>query len=218
MRRLIAPTIAILALALPAAAAANVLIYGNAFKSKDDFIAISKFQGGGKCKHEWKGKKALGLRVTTGQHECLWATPVQGDSKRPDLTVQAAAKVLKKTNKKIRKDVYTGLAVRLDRRTSYEARVFPKGRRYQLLKNGDVVHEGKNSAIKALDDRNLIRLQVEDDTVLARVNGKRLSKLTDESPQEVSGRKTALTFGNEAKRKKTGYAVFDNVKVFVPDP
>ncbi|HKJ35795.1 MAG TPA: hypothetical protein VKA36_04440 [Solirubrobacterales bacterium] len=218
MKRLIAATIVALALAFAASAVANVLIYQNGFGKKRDVQRVSKLQGGGKCKSSWKGKRALGLRVNKGNKNCLFRTPVEGDSKQPDHTIQALGKVLKKTNKKVRDKVYVGVALRANRRSGYEIRVFPKGRRYELLKNGDAVRKGKNRDIKPLDKRNQIRLGVSRNTVVAKVNGKRVAKFTDKAAEEVSGRKTAVAFGSEAKANKDGFGIVDKIKVFVPTP
>jgi hypothetical protein len=172
MKRLIPPTVLALALALAAGAIANVVIYQNNFSKKKDFKRIERLQGGGKCKGTWKGKKAFGTRVNGGSRECLFSTPVEGDSKQPDYTIQAAGKVLKKTNKKVRDKVYVGVAGRANRKSAYEVRVFPKGRTFALLKNGEEVAGGKNKSIAELDKRNLIRLSIDRGTVVAKVNGK----------------------------------------------
>lgn len=218
MKRLIAALIAALALAFAASAVANVLIYNNGFGKKRDVQRISKLQGGGKCKSTWKGKRALGLRVNKGLKNCLFKTPVEGDSKQPDYTIQASGKVLKKTNRKVRDKVYVGLALRANRKSGYEFRVFPKGRRYELLKNGDTVAEGKNRSISPLDKPNLMRLAVDRNTVIAKVNRKRAAKFIDRTAEEVSGRKTAIAFGSQAKANKDGLGVVDKLKVFIPSP
>jgi|GEM_PF-3022323 hypothetical protein len=218
MKRLIPPTVLALALALAAGAIANVVIYQNNFSKKKDFKRIERLQGGGKCKGTWKGKKAFGTRVNGGSRECLFSTPVEGDSKQPDYTIQAAGKVLKKTNKKVRDKVYVGVAGRANRKSAYEVRVFPKGRTFALLKNGEEVAGGKNKSIAELDKRNLIRLSIDRGTVVAKVNGKRLAKFEDGSPEEVRGRKTAIGFGSVAKANKDGFGVIDSIKVFVPTP
>jgi hypothetical protein len=218
MKRLIAALTTALVLAFAASAVANVLIYQNGFGKKRDVQRISKLQGGGKCKSSWKGKRALGLRVNKGLKDCLFRTPVEGDSKQPDYTIQASGKVLKKTKKNVRDKVYVGLAARANRKSGYEFRIFPKGRRYELLKNGDTVAEGKNKLIKPLDKRNQMRLAVDRNTVIAKVNGKRAAKFTDRTAEEVGGRKTAIAFGSQAKANKDGFGVVDRLKVLIPSP
>lgn len=218
MKRLLTAIIACLALAFAAGAFANVLVYQNNFSKKKDVKRMKKLQGGGKCKSSWKGKKALALRVNTGDRNCLYRTPVEGDAKEPDYTIQAKVKVTKDTNKKVRDKVYAGLAVRANRKSSYETRITPKGRRFELLKNGVTIADGKNKAIKGLDRPNRLRLSVEKNVVIAKVNGKRLAKFTDKDAEQVVGRKTAIAFGSEAKSNKDGFGVVDKIKVFVPSP
>jgi hypothetical protein len=218
MKRLIPPIALALALAFAAVAVANVLVYQNNFSKKTDFKRIERLQGGGKCKSFWKGEKALGTRVNTGMRECLFSTPVEGDGKQPDYTIQVAGKVLKKTNKKVRDKIYVGVAGRANRKSAYEVRVFPKGKTFQLLKNGEELAGGKNKSIAELNKRNLIRLSIDGGTVVAKVNGKRLAKFDDRSPEEVSGRRAAIGFGSVAKANKDGFGVVDSIKVFVPSP
>ncbi len=126
--------------------------------------------------------------------------------------------IKKKTSKKVRKQIYIGLAVRANAKSAYELRIFPKGRRWKLLKNGDAVDSGKNKKIAPLNKRERMRLQAIRSDVIARVNGQRLAKFHDNDPSEVRGRKTALTYGSEARSNKNGYGNFQNVKAFVPDP
>lgn len=218
MKRLITALVATVALAFAAGAVANVLVYQNGFNKKKDVKRIDKLQGGGKCKSSWKGKKAYGVRVNTGNKNCLFRTPVEGDSKQPDYLVQAMVKVKRKTNKKVRKRVYAGLAARANRKSAYEIRIFPKTRKFELLKNGVTVARGRHEEIKPLDRKNLLRLQTIKNTVTAKVNGKRLAKFQDRDAEEVVGRKTALAFGSEAKANKDGFGVFDSVRVLVPSP
>jgi hypothetical protein len=218
MKRLITLIVAALALAFAGAAVANVLVYKNNFSKQKHVKQIKKLQGGGKCKSAWKGKKAYRVRVNTGNRDCLFRTPVEGDRARPDYTIQAAAKALRKTHKRVRNKVYIGLAARADRKSSYEVRVFPKTRKFRLLKNGEDVAEGEHEAIKPMNRNNLLRLSVQRNVVIAKVNGKRLAKFNDRASEQVAGRKTALAFGSEAKANKVGLGVFDSVRVLVPSP
>ncbi len=219
MRRLLIATIAAISLALAGTAFASVLIYKNGFGSRSDFKQIGKLAGGKACKKSHKGGKVFEGHVKKGGKECLFTTPVEGDRNQPDYTVQAEGRVLKKTDKRIRSKVYVGVAARANARSAYEIRVFPKGRQYALLKNGAEVSSGKNKAIKALDEKNKIRLSVDRGSITARVNGKSLADFDDESVEEVRGRKTALAFGSEGRsKKKEGFVRIDRVKVFVPNP
>jgi hypothetical protein len=219
MRRLLALSIAAISLALAGSALASVLVYKNGFGSKSDFKQIGKLAGGNACKKSYKGGKVFEGHVKKGGKECLFTTPVEGDRDQPNFTVQAEGKVLKKTDKRIRSKVYVGVAARANKKSAYEVRVFPKGRTYALLKNGAELSSGKNKAIKALDEKNKVRLSVDRGSITARVNGKSLASFDDQSVEEVRGRKAALAFGSEGRSKnKEGFVRIDRVKVFVPNP
>ena len=118
--------------------------------------------------------------------------------------------MLKKSHKKVRSKIYVGVAARANRQSGYEIRIFPAGRNYKLLQNGDQIVGGKSKAISALDERNKIRLAVEGRSVVAKVNGKRVASFEDDSPEQVVGRKTALIFGSMAKANKDGFGLFDS--------
>lgn len=217
MKRLISIPIVIVALLGAGSALAGVAVYKNAFKSRGDFGAVQKL-GGGKCGKSWKDRKQLGFTVKEGNQECMLATPVEGDTKQPDQTIQAVGKVGKNTDEKIRSSVYVGVALRANAKSAYELRVFPKGRRWQLLKNGNEVEGGREKSIKELGADNRLRLSADGSKIAARVNGAALATFRDDSPEEVSGRKSALSFGNTKSSKKDGLGTFDKVKILVPDP
>lgn len=217
MRRLISIPIVIVALLAAGTALAGVTVYKSAFKSRGEFGAVQKL-GGGKCGKSWKDKKELGFVVKGGNQQCMLATPVEGDARQPDHAIQVVGKVGKNTDKKIRSSVYVGVALRANAKSAYELRIFPKGRRWQLLKNGNQVDNGREKGIKELGADNRIRLSADGGKVVARVNGAGLATFKDNSPEEVSGRKTALSFGNTKKSKKDGLGSFDKLKVLVPDP
>lgn len=218
MKRLIAITVIAGAFAFAAFASANVLVFTTKFSKQKDVQRIDRLVGGKACGKSWEGKKALGVKVKTGRKECVLQTPVEGDAKLPNHVLQATGVVKKKTDKKIRKDVYVGLAVRVNARSSYEMRIFPKGRRFKLIKNGNELDTGKAKGINELDQKNRMRLEVNRADVVAKVNGKVIARFKDNDPEQVNGRKTGLTFGSESRAKKAGYGTFDSVKVFVPDP
>jgi len=218
MKRLLAFTVIAGALAFAAFASANVLVFTTDFNKKKDVSRIDRLVGGKSCAKSWKGKKALGAEVKVGRKSCMLQTPVEGDAKQPNHVLQSTMKVSSKTSKKIRKQAYVGLALRANAKSSYEIRIFPKGRKYKLLKNGDAVDQGKNKAIAELDKRNRLRFEAFKSEITAKVNGKRLAKFKDNNPSEVNGRKTAITFGSEARSNKNGYMVFQSIKGFVPEP
>jgi hypothetical protein len=218
MKRSIAFLALSVALLLATTASAGVVIYKNNFAKKSDVAAVKKLSGGKKCGKSWKGKKALGVSVAGGRHHCLLRTPVQGDRKLPNHTVQALGKVLKKSHKKARDGLYVGVAVRADKKLGYELRVFPKGRRWQLLRNGSVERKGRSKAINALGKANQVRVGVKGANVTSRVNGSKLGGFRDANPDPVRGRYTAVGFGNTTRTKKDGFGLFDKVRVVLPNP
>src|SRR5690349_22800857 len=144
MKRTLAFIVIAGALAFAAIASANVLVITTDFNKRKDVIRIDRLVGGKSCVKSWKGEKALGGEVKVGRKSCMLQTPVEGDSKQPDHVLQTTLKVSSKTSKKIRKQAYVGLALRANSKSAYEIRIFPKGRKYKLLKNGDTVDQGKN--------------------------------------------------------------------------
>ena len=187
--------------------------------SRGDVQRIDRLVGGKACAKRWEARRRSGARKT-GRKECVLQTPVEGDSKLPNHVLQATGVVKKKTDKKIRSQVYVGLAVRVNARSSYEMRIFPKGRRYKLIKNGNELDSGKNKAINELDQKNRMRLEVNRSDVIAKVNGNGASRQVQgqRPPAGQRAQDRALTYGSEARAKKDGYGTFDSVKVFVPDP
>lgn len=200
-------------------AAADVLVYQANFKKKKDVQRMSKLGGGKACGKAWKGKRTLGFRVKKGRKNCYLATPVEGDSRQPDHVIKTAFKISKKeTGKRAAPHVYAGVALRANAKSAYELRVFPKGRRFVLLKNGAKLDEGKVKGIQALNKKNKLKLAAVGPNVQAKVNKTVVATFRDNSPAEVRGRKTALSFGNDSRSKQVGNGVFMNVKVFVPNP
>ena len=140
---------ALAAVAVPAYAA--ITVYKNSFSSKADYAAVTKQSGKAKkCKRNWRKKSALGVTVKGGKQNCALKTPVEGDSLRPDLIVQVDAKVTAKSQKATRKSAYVGVSVRSSRKKGYVFRVFPKTRRWELLKNRVVVQKGDDKAVKGM--------------------------------------------------------------------
>ena len=215
----IALTIAVLSvLATATAASGAISVLKTSFSTRSEYSSVKKLPGSpGACKRSWRNKKSLGVLVKGGATDCGLKTPVEGDAKLPNLIVKAAAKVTKETDKKVRDSVYVGVSVRADRREGYELRVFPKSRRWQLLKSGEVLAENREKGIGGLDEKNKLEISAIGSTVTAKVNGKRLNELKDKNAEQVKARGTGLTYGSRKKAKKAeGVGVFDNVKVQVP--
>ncbi len=220
MRR-IALTITLLgALAAATVASAGVSVYKTSFSTRSEYSSIDRLSGASKsCKRSWRRKKSLGVLVKGGEAHCALATPVEGDGSKPNLIVKAVAVVTKNTDKKVREATYVGVAVRADKRGDYELRVFPKSRRFQLVKSGEVLEQGREKSIEGLDAKNRLEISAIGNAVTAKANGKRLAEFGDKDAQQVKGRRTALVFGSTKKSKNAeGVGYFDKLKVQVPVP
>lgn len=202
------------------ASGAVITLLKTSFDSPGQFEAIKPLSGPGKqCKRDWRNESALGFTSKGGPVECTVSTPVSGDSAQPDQIVRVVAKINKDTDKKVRETVYVGVVVRASRKESYELRVIPKQRRFQLLKSGEVLDQDRDKTIEGLAKKNRLQISVEGSTVTAKVNGKTLATFKDKDADQVTGRQTGLSFGNTGKSKKgLGIGFFDNLKVQIPAP
>lgn len=209
--------LAVLAAAIAATLAyADVAIYKNGFGTHEAVNAIKQL-GGGKCKRDWHDQKALSLKIDGGRGSCVYRTPVEGDSKQPNYTISASANVLRDIDKKLRRNVYAGLAVRTNAKGGYVLRVFPKGRRWQFLRNGEIIENGKDKAIKPLGKKNFLYIGVDKDMVRFGLKRRALGSYEDPKASELKGKRTAVIVGNVKQAKKDAVVVFDNLKVQVPE-
>lgn len=221
MTKRIALTISIFAALVAAAPAlAGITVYSNAFKSRSDYHAITKQSGKKKkCKRNWRKKSALGVTVKGGKQTCQLKTPVEGDSRQPDLIVQVEAKVTEKTAKAARKGAFVGVTVRSSRKDGYTFRVIPKTRKWELLEDKVVLEKGKDKAVKGIKKKNMLEIRAKGDTIVGKVNGKSMVSYKDPSPDDIKGTGTGLAYGIKEKvKKKEAVAFFDKLKVQVPNP
>ena len=209
---------AVAAIAVPAFAA--VTVYKNNFSSKSDYASVTKQSGKKKkCKRNWRKKSALGVTTKGGKQNCALKTPVESDSVRADLTVQVVAKVTESTEKAARKGAYVGVSVRSGRKEGYVLRVFPKTRKWELLKNRVVVEKGDDKVVKGMKKKNKLEISARGDRIIGKVNGKKQVSYKDPAPDEVKGLGTGVVHGISQKvKKKNAVAFFDKLKVGVPKP
>lgn len=219
MRRLPIFIVAALAALFVASASGTVItVFKTSFDSRGDFEAIKALSGPAKqCKRDWRDESALGVTAKGGPVECSVSSPVTGDGAQPDQSVKVVAKVNKDTDDKVKESTYVGVVVRASRKENYELRIFPKARRFQLLKSGEVIEEDREKSIEGLATKNRLQLVADGSTVTAKVNGDLLATFKDKNADEVTGRQTGLSFGITDKSKKgEGVALFDKLKVQVP--
>ena len=221
MRRLILISASLAALALAGiASGAGITVFKTSVPSRSDYRSVRALSGPSKqCKKNWRDKSAVGVLVKGGPVDCALSTPVQGDSDQPDQIVRVVAKLNKSTDHKVRKSVYVGVIVRASRKESYELRIFPKRRRFALLKSGEVLKRGREKKIGGLAKKNRLQIDAIGNTITGKVNGKQVAKLKDENAEQVDGRQTGLSYGDRKRSKKgKGKAFFDKLKVQVPVP
>jgi hypothetical protein len=220
--RLVAVAVAAIVLAAigAGAALANVLVYSNSFGTHGAFSEIRK-DGGKACERKYSKKHELfTAKVKHAPRGCSFTVPVRGDSALPDHQVSVKAKVSKGTKpQKVRKGAYLAVILRLGGDHRYELRVFPKTKRYQLLRKpdgGGFPVKGTSDVIKGIGKKNELRLKAFGANIKAAVNDKRLTSIHDSNPGQVDGKAIAFALGNRAHTSKPTMGSFDSVRVAVP--
>ncbi len=204
--------------ALSAIAWGVVIVYHNNFSSPRDSQALKRSQGS-HCGRTIK-KGSLLVKVKQGKEVCGYYLPVQGDSRRPDLDVQARIKLQKPDSKHLRKHAFIGVGARSGPDTRYQLRVFPKGRKF-LLKRSP--HEngfnksGKDNAINPIGSFNRLELQVFGNRAKAYVNGTKVAEAKDPKSDGVKGRKVEIVVGLLKKVQKQVRARVDSAEAGVPN-
>jgi hypothetical protein len=220
----LAPLAVTLALGLVAGAAlAGVTVYKNQFSSKSQ--AKQFRHGDGKhCDKRWRKKsEAVLVEVKRGPGACVYRPPVAGDRDGPDHDFQARVKLLRATPKGIRRTAYLGIEVRSGKSSGYELRIFPKQHKYVVRRKPGgggtgFPKQGKSRAVKGVDKANIVRLKAFGNTVTAKVNRRRVARVTDSNAGQVSGRKLEVFVGQKRHTRKDVIASVDNLKLQVPNP
>jgi hypothetical protein len=201
-------------------ATAAVVVYSNDFSSRNEFKALQKFEGGKACKKFWHGKKTFGAEVKKGPRQCDFRTPVTGDAKEPDHEIEASVRLLKSTAKGVRKNAYVGVALRADKSSRYELRVFPDSRSWELRRRPDRTgfpQEGTSQSIGQVGKSNKLKLRAFGDKISAFVNKTRLlPDVTDPNPSQLNGRRTMIVAGTASNSKKSAEASFSDVRIRLP--
>jgi hypothetical protein len=207
---------------MAATALAGVTVYSNNFSSKHEAKELRHAEGKN-CNKDWR-KKAKSVVVTAkkGRTVCGYRPPVEGDADAPNHKFKAKEKLLKETPKSVRDGVYLGIAVRSAKDTGYELQVFPSEHKFKLVRRAgdkvDVLEKGGSKAIEGTNKSNNMLLSAVGSKVVAKVNGKRLAKVSDRSSGQVDGRKVEVMLGYKKKRAKPASATFDNLQLQVPRP
>ena len=208
-------TTAVIALVIVAGAgvaAATVVIYSNDFSSRKEEHAIRERSG--------RDKKSFGIEVRSGPLQCDFRTPLSGDAKEPDHEIEAAATVLDSTSKGARRDAYVGVALRADKSSRYELRVFPDTRAFELRRRpdgGEFPIMGTSAAISRTGKENKLKLRAFGDTITALVNKTRVvPEVVDPNPDELNGRNTLIVAGHGGSSGKSVEGSFRDVRIRLP--
>jgi hypothetical protein len=217
--------------ALAHAAPVPVAVY--AFQSRADVDAFQKTRGA-KCTKKWFQNAAISVAVGPGTNNCVFRTSVVADSSdtAPDQQVSADTLLVKSIPKKLQKKAYAGVVVRSSENSSYELRVRPVARTWQLFRDPkgggegpSLLASGKGKFIRpGLGKVNNLSLRAFDfgganTQVVATVNGKTVYSAFDSGNGQPDGRQTAIVSGVKGTAAGTGVTgVFDNVYVRVPNP
>jgi hypothetical protein len=206
-----------------AAALAAVTVYKNDFSSKREARELRPAEGR-HCDKRWR-RKSETVRVTVkeGAGVCGYRPPVEGDTAGPDHDFRAMLRVLKDTPKALRDSAFVAIVVRSDKGSGYELRVFPSRHKFELIRRPtggghDFPAKGTKSAIKNVGKPNVLSLAAVGDHVTAKVNGKRMARVTDSKPSQVNGRKLEVAIGNKKRSDRAVLATIDNLKLQVPNP
>ena len=124
-----------------------------------------------------------------------------------------------KTEKATRKSAYVGVSVRSSRKEGYVFRVFPKTRRWELLKNRWSLEKGNDKAVKGMKKNNQLQISAKSDTIVGKVNGKSHDRVQGSGDRRGRRHRHRARLRDQQKvKKKKAVAFFDKLKVSVPKP
>lgn len=206
-----------------AVALATVTVYKESFTGKGSVRELKRASGGKRCnKAHRESTQQLRITAKRGGVLCAYSPPLIADSPVPDHEIQIDARVLRKqTPKALRRATYTALRLRLAGNSHYELQIFPRRKRFRLVRtpNGPGFPVAGNSdAIKPLGKKNRMKLRAFGARIVASVNGTRLALVEEASPGQVAGRKLAFGMGSRKQAKEGPVAVFDDLRVRIPNP
>ena len=209
-------------MAASTAEAASLTLYKNSLQTSTGRKNIKQFNGSARC--DTSGTKSFRVEVGKKTKECAFRVPYPGRS----VGLGATARLFESTPKKVKAQTYLAVSIRQDTDGSrYQLCVFPSGKRFQLRKiypNGKIKHldHGKAGKVGGFGEANRMFLRAYINNrgeagIVATVNGKRLSAVTDPRGNELEGQDTTFSIGN--KRSARG-AKGSFVKLIgtAPDP
>jgi hypothetical protein len=223
---------ATLAMAAAVAHAGPVTVAFYAFTSQADVLAFQKVLGS-KCDKKWRQRKSMEFMVGTGTNSCAFRSSVVADSSdvRADMEITGTAAMGGTTPNKLRKKAFLGVQVRSSENSSYELRVRPFARSWQLFRDPRGANQGptlfssgKGKFIRPGLKGNDLSLRAfdfgsDDTTLTARINGKVVVSATDTGNSQPDGRRSVVSTGIKGAGSGSGaVGIFDNVAIKVPNP
>ena len=201
-------------------ALANVIVYKNDLSTKADGKQLRHFEGSAKnCARHVRGSSLL-VQVTA-RDTCGYRLPLEGDSRQPNHSLHARFKLARATPKALRRSTFVGLAVRYGGGTGYTLRILPQRHQFKLRrlpKGRDFPVAGRDSAIKAVNRWNDLRLQAFGTKIVAIINGKRVANVDDSAATQVTGRKAEVFVGANMASDVGAFGRVDDVRLSVPSP
>lgn len=221
------------ALALGVAAAAHagpVVVALYTFENPADASAFVKGSGA-KCTKK-TGKGNMPITVGPGTNSCVFRSSVVADSSdlAPDQEVSAVGSMGARTPRKLQKKAYVAVQVRASENASWELRVRPITRSWQVFRDPKgaagpaLFRSGKGKFIRTGSKPNALLLRAFDHgtpntQLLATVNDKAVVRVTDAAADQPDGRRNGVAAGAKGAAAGTGIVgIFDDVAIKVPNP
>lgn len=233
MRRKTTLAIALAAslIGVSAALAGPVNVAKYQFKSKSEVLTFVRASSGN-CAKKWRSDQTMSIKAEGATKMCAYRSGVIGDATdaAPDQEVAAQAALLGSTPEKKRSRIYVGVGVRFSNNASYQFRVFPTRRTWQLVRDAKgsagaaVLASGNsNEILPKIGAVNYILLRAFDlnqpeTTIRVGVNGKFLRTYVDSTSSQADGRKTVVMVGAKSGNAGDAVARFDRVSIRVPFP
>ena len=248
MRTKLTALIAACALLAGAAAvqAAPIPVAQYTFATKGDVGAFANVKSGARCAKKWRNQMAMGVTLGKGTNACVLRTSVVADSSdvAPDQALSAVVSIGRGGNAKLQKKAYQGITLRQSDTASYELRVFPVAKKWQVFRDpkgtggavllavgrGKFIRSGAEARAPKQGGKtkgaksNNIALRAFDfggasTNLVATINGRNVLSTTDSGMDQPDGRRSGITAGVKGTGAGTGIVgVFDDVTVQVPNP
>lgn len=211
-------------------AVASVTVARYTFQTSSEVKSFVK-SSTGNCNRSWDSRGLLRIRAGSDTRLCAFRSGVVADvsDPSPDLEIGAFAAMQPQTPRAKRKRVYVGVGVRFSDSTSYQFRVFPARKFWELIKDPrggvgpSVIASGTSSKIKnTIGSGNYLLLRAFDKSattaeVTVKVNNFLLKTMTD-STSIPDGKRTVVMLGSINGNAKDAVAAFDRVSIRVPSP